>query len=358
MAPDGWLRTSVTAWTTSVRQLWWVFIVVAVVLTLVTSNPADSTRAEIFDSLVTNLVVSLSIGVFVTVLYAVGVDRFVDRLQRPAARGLVHALTLAVSIAAGSELALVVLTGIYGQFDVPRARVIMWQVASGVGAGTMIATVLYSRIRDRAQELEVVAERGRRETAEAQLEAAQARTHPHFLFNSLNTIAALIEEDPALAVEAVERLSDLLRYALEGRRTKLVLVQEELDAVKSYASIQRMRFSDRLVVEFDVQGDARAAVVPPFSIQPLVENAIKHGVAQSHEGGRVRVIAAVEPRQLRIEVHNTGPQRSNAGGTGVGHEDLRRRLQLIYGDEHEFHAGPRDDGYVVSLVLPPTPDRP
>ena len=159
----------------------------------------------------------------------------------------------------------------------------------------MFPTLVVQGLRTRAANIERLAHAERQAALEAQLQAIQARTNPHFFFNSINTVASLIPDDPRLAEETLLRVADILRYALESSKTRFVTLERELSVVRDYLEVQRARFGDRLEFSLDIDPAALSLEVPPLVLQPLVENAILHGVAQSPRGGRVHVRATCEP---------------------------------------------------------------
>jgi LytS/YehU family sensor histidine kinase len=157
---------------------------------------------------------------------------------------------------------------------------------------------------------------------------------PHFLFNSLNAVASLIGEDPERAEAALEKLSDILRYALDASRQPFVPLEQELEAVAGYLELETLRFPDRLTAALHVEPGIGAVPVPPLFLQPLVENAVRHGIAPRREGGRLEVEIQRCEDELRVRVEDDGPGIGGSPhrGAGVALADLRKRLALLYGD--------------------------
>ena len=190
--------------------------------------------------------------------------------------------------------------------------------------------------------------------ARAQFRALRARLNPHFLFNSLHSVLSLIRRAPDRAERAVEHLGELLRYAVgsgpvgddEGGGVEQVTLGRELDMVRSYLQLEKIRLGDRLRVEEEVTEEAAAAHVPPLSVQPLVENAVQHGIGESPKGGKVRVAAYLdtgetdgEGARLCVRVRDDGPGAdpgSMESSDGMGLELVRRRLELLYGRDAEL----------------------
>jgi hypothetical protein len=175
------------------------------------------------------------------------------------------------------------------------------------------------------------------ELSKAQLDSLRRQLEPHFLFNTLNGVAGLVREGKnAAAVEMIAGLSDLLRHVLEGGDRELVPLAEELSFLERYIELQSMRFGDRLKVVVGVPPDLYGARVPSLILQPLVENAIQHGIGRRVEGGVIHVCAAGSDGMLTLSVHNDGPALPPGGiepGCGVGIANTRRRLAALYGPE-------------------------
>ena len=190
---------------------------------------------------------------------------------------------------------------------------------------------------------------------QAQLTALRYQLNPHFLFNSLNSISALIvtrrNED---AEKMTEKLSSFLRNSLSADPGRLVPLEEELSLIEEYLDIESVRFGERLDVEIECEPDAGAALVPSFIVQPLVENAIKHGVAPSRDPVRIRIGATVEGKDLCIEVENgTSPVLEEPSfGAGVGLKNIRRRLQAVYGRRASLDTEKRTDRFLARICIP------
>ena len=190
--------------------------------------------------------------------------------------------------------------------------------------------------------------------AHSQLQALRMQLQPHFLFNTLNAISALALSEPMRARRMISRLGDLLRLSLEERHAQLVPLSRELEFVRSYLDIQRERFRDRLETRFDVAEDATHAEVPGMILQPLVENALRHGLLAKTTRGRLHVVARREGQSLRLIVDDDGlglPPGGVADGVGLG--NTRARLDMLFGGAASLRIGPRQAGGVrVELCLP------
>jgi two-component system, LytTR family, sensor kinase len=209
------------------------------------------------------------------------------------------------------------------------------------------------RTEARLHEREVAEARAEQLAAEARLRSLEARLHPHFLFNTLNSISALTRVDPVRAEQIVGRLSALLRSSLDTSSRSLIPLSEELAMVDDYVDIERARFGDTLRRRVEVPADLRDAYVPPLSVQSLVENAVKHGIAPQRGGGEVLVSASAQNRQLTIEVSDTGHGFDlTAIPAGHGLDSLVRRLDALFSAEAHLNVLRRGDRCVVQMVLP------
>ena len=194
---------------------------------------------------------------------------------------------------------------------------------------------------------------------EAQLKMLHYQLNPHFLFNTLNAISTLIlDKDTRLANTMVTRLSRFLRYSLDKDPMLKVTVAEEVEALKLYLDIEKVRFDERLQLHFDIDTEARSALMPSLLLQPLVENSIKHAVSQAINGGSIAVRASVSGRKLQLAVADNGPgldlhRGGKPAGNGVGLVNCRERLKEIYGEHQSFALGTTDPhGLTVSIVIP------
>ena len=230
-----------------------------------------------------------------------------------------------------------------------------WNVLMGSWLYLAIAGVSYSRRNDDAlgQAREAIVE-ARLRARDAQLAAVNARLQPHFLFNALHSVSTLVHVDPDRADQAIDQLGQLLRYALRAGHDEVPLA-EEWAFSRDYLAFESLRLGDRLRLDVTVDDAALDRQVPAFVLQPLIENAIHHGVADRPEGGRLRVRIRRDPdAAVRIAVWNDCPNGSvdGAGMTGRGLRDLADRLTLRYGPLATVSVGPNDDGFLVSLVVP------
>lgn len=199
---------------------------------------------------------------------------------------------------------------------------------------------------------------------EAQLKMLRYQLNPHFLFNTLNAISTLIlEQRTEVANRMVMRLSSFLRYSLDSDPMQRTTLDQEIEALKLYLDIEKLRFEERLQLEIDVQPDAGSALIPSLLLQPLVENAIKYAIAQSEDGGRLRIAARAFAGDLLIEVSDDGPGAQLVDGEipdarGVGLRNTRERLRVLYGERHSFRLSPTlPHGLTVNIRIPCERDR-
>ncbi|HEX6241374.1 MAG TPA: histidine kinase [Polyangiales bacterium] len=265
-------------------------------------------------------------------------------------RATLHAAALLVVVPAVS-LPLVPCMEYLLQRTLPQSHLLVSYIFS---AACLFPALCVQQLRHRARTAEHRALRERKAALEAQLAALQARTDPHFLFNSINTVASLIPEDPELAERSLERLADLFRYALESSRVRTVRLERELAMVADYLALQTTRFGARLRVRLSVASGLGDVEVPPLLLQPLVENAIMHGTAQ-RRGGQVHVDVRRTQDRLIIEVSDDGPGpgRSSHAGTGTSVTSLVERLRLHYDASASLSLSSQPGGGCLArLALP------
>jgi two-component system, LytTR family, sensor kinase len=188
---------------------------------------------------------------------------------------------------------------------------------------------------------------------ENQYQNLKMQLNPHFLFNSLNSIRTLVDMDPDLAKEAIGKLSSLLRSSLHMSKEKTVSLQQELETVRDYLAIEKIRFDDRLKVSFEIAPNTLALQVPPMMLQTLIENAVKHGISRSKQGGLIQLKTAMQADFLQIEITNTGRFSPNLPSEGLGVENTKQRLAILYEDAAHFSIqNLADDQVITQLNLP------
>ena len=225
------------------------------------------------------------------------------------------------------------------------------------GLGAMTHATLLGRVQRMERELhekQMAEERSRKLAAEARLRSLESWIHPHFLFNTLNSISALIAVDPVLADQIVGRLAVLLRASLDTSANSLIPLHQEMAMVGSYLDIERVRLGDKLRVRVEVPDGLRETPVPPLSVQCLVENAVKHGITPQSEGGDLVVGGRADAEGMHIEVGDTGPAFQLADiCAGHGLDKLVQRLDALFGERARLTVFRRDAYSVVEMILPP-----
>jgi two-component sensor histidine kinase len=192
--------------------------------------------------------------------------------------------------------------------------------------------------------------------AQAQLDVLRMQLHPHFLFNTLQAIAALIRRDADAAERALARLGDLLRHLLDTSSERQVALGQELRFLRAYLDIEQLRFGPRLTARLDVDPGLHAALVPPLILQPLVENAVRHGIARCDGPGRVEVRARRDGDVLRLEVWDNGPGLADAPANGarksIGLANTRARLAHLFGARQRLEVRSETEGVLAAVELP------
>ena len=217
--------------------------------------------------------------------------------------------------------------------------------------GIALVSDYYRKYRDR----ELLASQLTAQLSQAKLHALRMQLNPHFLFNALNSIAMLTRRnDSSRAVTMIAGLGDLLRYVLEDSPADEVTLREELGFLSRYLEIERVRFQDRLQIRLDVAEEAMDAFMPNLLLQPIVENAIRHGIARKVNQGSIEIAGRKLGDRLILQVRDDGPGLSGpGGGGGVGLRNTRQRLEQLYGDQFSFELRNADGGgTVVSISLP------
>lgn len=189
---------------------------------------------------------------------------------------------------------------------------------------------------------------------ELELKTIKSHINPHFIFNALNSIRALIDENPNRARNAVTHLSNILRSSMQAEKLETVPLERELNIVKDYLALEYIRFEDRLKVEYEVDEDTLTQPVPPMMLQTLVENAIKHGIGAQLSGGVVKVTSDFENDFHRLTVQNSGHLNGHANSDGFGLSSTRNRLDLMFGGKAEFEILQEGELVVAKVLIPKT----
>ena len=189
---------------------------------------------------------------------------------------------------------------------------------------------------------------------EMKLNQLKSQINPHFIFNALNSIRALVDEEPSKSKRAINHLSNILRSSLVLDRKRLTSLKEELDTTRDYLALESIRFEERLQTEFNIEPDTQNIQVPPMMLQTLVENGIKHGISKLKKGGKVSVNARIDLGKMILEIRNTGQyQQNKLNGTGQGLRNTRQRLELIYGENAKLKIENESENTVLTTVKIP-----
>jgi signal transduction histidine kinase len=243
------------------------------------------------------------------------------------------------------------LTGV-GDWSEPEAwiAVVIGLFFGGIGAITAFLSLRIEQLDSEVRQRRLKeAEIARRET-EAQLKMLQAQIEPHFLFNTLANVGSLIDSDPAQAKRLLERLNDWLRIALQRTRSERCTLGDELDMLDNYLQILKIRFGERLHWTVEADAGSRGASFPPMLLQPLVENAVRHGIEPKVGGGRIVIRAEQDSACLRIEVRDDGAGLRAEGGGGTGLANVRARLAALYSMQGRLEMRANAGGGVTAIL--------
>jgi LytS/YehU family sensor histidine kinase len=188
---------------------------------------------------------------------------------------------------------------------------------------------------------------------ELELKTIKSHINPHFIFNALNSIRALVDENPERARTAITELSNILRSSMQAEKLETAPLERELDIVKDYLELEHIRFEDRLKVEYDVDDETLDQQVPPMMLQTLVENAIKHGISKQVNGGFIKIISEFRNNHHELIVQNTGTLESPSNTEGFGIVSTQNRLKLLYGNKADFALHNVNGNLVEAKVIMP-----
>lgn len=188
---------------------------------------------------------------------------------------------------------------------------------------------------------------------ELELKTIKAHINPHFIFNALNSIRALVDENPGRARQAITELSNLLRSSMQAEKVETTPLSKELNIVRDYLALEHIRFEDRLNIEYNIDENTLGQPVPPMMLQTLVENAIKHGISKKMEGGVIKIISDFKDNHHELIVQNTGHINGNFNPDGFGLYSTQSRLMLLYGEKAHFEIKNNTDNMVEATITMP-----
>lgn len=262
-------------------------------------------------------------------------------------RWAILSVSLPGSVALGMTLAFAI-TGIGSWSDQYVWSTMIIGLFFGLIGG--ITLLLSERIDAEVKQRQLIRSESEKREMEAQLKLLQAQIEPHFLFNTLANVSGLIDSDPVLAKKLLERLNDWLRVALARARSDQATLGDELDMLENYLQILKIRFGERLLWHIDVPEDARPFSFPPMLLQPLVENAVRHGIEPKIGGGEIGVRLNIESAMLRIEVSDTGVGLLDDDGEGAGLLNVRTRMATLYGKAGRLTLQDNPGGGVSAIL--------
>ena len=272
---------------------------------------------------------------------------FLAVLQKGIWRTVAMAVSMPLTAALGVSLGLY-FTGLDRKF------LLSVLVALFFGFIAVLTFYLVERIETEIKQKKLLKSESEKREIEAHLKLLQAQIEPHFLFNTLANVSSLIDSNPELAKHLLDRLDDWLRVALARARSGNTTLGDELDMLENHLEIMKVRFGDRLRWRIDVSEDARRSAFPPMLLQPLVENAVRHGIEPKVGGGEIGILSSIDNTTLSIKVIDNGiGLDKNSAPTGVGLENVRARLGALFGDAGKLILQGNDEcGATATLILP------
>jgi two-component system sensor histidine kinase AlgZ len=331
---------------------------VAVVLTLIFPF-YSKTPGSLAATFIIGMIYGTSIGGVMTLFF----NRFGERIGRQAfpMDWIAMIVSLIALSAVGCLLAGLILaaSGVFEWQNYWRTFLrdmrFSWAIAIAIG----VSLSFYERLRAKLEatnvqlrEKNLAAERAQKLAIEARLSSLESRIHPHFLFNTLNSISSLIQEDPQQAERLVERLAALLRFSLDSNQRSTVALRQEIKITRDYLEIERARIGDRLRYSIDVPVALESIEVPPLSVQMLVENSLKYAVSPRREGGEIQIAARVAGDRVLIEVMDNGPGFApGAIIAGHGLDNLQARLAVLFDNDAALDIAMRDERTIVTISL-------
>ena len=324
-------------------------------VSVVTSSTLPGLRVFGIQMLIAN-----AIGFSIHGLFLVGDRLGLDRLAKNAGLGTkvaYYALMPLVGVFVGFEVASLVLDQQFFQWAT-RPSVIVSVGITSLIISLVLSSIFFWRERSATAAADAARERARfeqaqRETALANLRALQAQIEPHFLFNTLANVASLVDPDPAAAKRMLEQFIRFLRASLASTRAETTTLGEEAELIAAYLDVLQVRMGNRLRYRIEVPPELRSIALPPMLVQPLVENAIRHGLEPKLDGGEIALSMRRDGDRLRIEVADTGVGFGAVTRGGVGLTNIRERLRLLYGDAGRLEvADALEGGARVTLLVP------
>jgi len=308
-----------------------------------------------------NAIVSLQILIGVVLLFSSDGIRRIIKSTRAFSYSTLRLIgfTVGISLITALGAQIVIHTVIYGFWDWSEIRpfslvesTVYWLNSAMI---LLIWTTIYLGIKsfERRREKEIENWRLKAELNEMELGMLKAQINPHFLFNALNNVRSLIIEDQHRAREMVSALSNLLRYAISHNNGEAVSMKKELEMVNNYLALEKIQYEDRLQTSINIDSNLLDAQIPPMTLQMLVENAIKHGIARNINGGNIEISANQNEELITLTVLNDGELQTRKNRTGLGIENISKRIKNLFGDEAEFRLNQHSENQVAAnLTIP------
>jgi len=344
-------------WRGVLRACVWIVPIISLGIAVFLLVVQHARLSEAGGKFLSSMVYALVIGIPSAILLNWVGFRYTERFPRLVV--LINSLVLLGTATLGCFAGAVLLHFLQGwdywrefKLSYPTTIVITLTVGLSISSfETMRHKLHYATLELRTRQAEQ--ERAYKLLAEARLSSLASRIHPHFLFNTLNSIASLIPSDPKRAEDTVGKLASLLRFSLNGNQSGLVPLKEEMKIVSDYLEIERTRFGPRLRYTIDAPATLDEVKVPPLALQTLVENSIKHVVALRAQGATIRVVGSADGNLVRLQVIDDGPGFALESITpehGLG--NLLSRLELLFGERGQLSVSRADEKTVVSLLFP------
>ncbi len=280
------------------------------------------------------------------------------RFKRSLKITFVEILIYALSGVIATYLVLIIVSGITNLDMLGSARAVYVQLFIGLIMTLLITASIYAVVFYREMMKKVIEAQQARELAvQSEVKALRAQINPHFLFNTLNSISSLIPSEPDKADRVTQKLADIFRYALVASEKEFVTLEEEFRFINNYLEIEKIRFEERLKIEMLIQPDTLTVTVPSLILQPIVENALKHGISKNIHGGTLTLHSEIINAVLQLTVIDDGAgfdsNRTDSDGLGIGLRNVDQRLKKIYGPDYGLHiASGSAKGAQVILTLP------
>ena len=340
------------------RYYWWCQIGGWGFLALVMVLNTNTFDQKITDKLIGLLAVTVLSGIFITHLFREVIRRS-GWLLLPVEKALPKFFIGILLTCAAAGLLRIVMVDALNLVSLARnkmdfmPRLLMTALDSGmlIVPWTLIYYFYHYIENSRKQQLDTLKLEAL--VKELELKTIKAHINPHFIFNALNSIRALVDENPARARTAITELSNILRSSMQAEKLETVTFEKELNIVKDYLALEHIRFEDRLQIEYDIDEDTLDQPIPPMMLQTLVENAIKHGISKQVDGGIVKIVSDFKDDYHELMITNTGYLNGSRNGDGFGLASTKNRLQILFGQRANFDIREVNGNTVQARVLIP-----